>query len=195
MDRARAVKAEDKPSHTRTSIKGVAVLKKNEHKDARGSFSKVFSHDTLSLLGWPLKTEQVNFSSTSQRGTIRGMHAQIGRIPEFKLITCVRGTIWDVAVDLRKDSQTFLKWEEFELSDANGLSLLLPPGVAHGFQTLSDDVSLIYCHSSPYEPDHEIGVSPFDERLAISWPLAVTAISDRDRGHEPLSPRFEGLIT
>lgn len=121
------------------------------------------------------------------------MHAQTGKTPEYKLVTCVRGIIWDVAVDLRKNSETFLHWEVFELSREKAFSLLIPPGVAHGFQTLSDDVELVYCHSAPYVPDSGIGINPFDEVLAISWPLDVTDISARDRGHQALPPTFEGL--
>lgn len=178
---------------TETSMDGLVTLKRNVHKDERGSFFRLFSQSNLSPLGWPSKIQQVNFSSTARRGTIRGMHVQPGGTPEYKLVTCVRGFVWHAVVDLRNDSETFLSWEAFELSDTNSLSLLIPPGVAHGFQTLSDDVELVYCHSAPYEPESEIGVDPFDEMLGIPWPLAATAISDRDRGHRPLSPSFKGL--
>lgn len=179
---------------TETSIEGLVKFKRPEHKDSRGSFSRLFSQHDLAYFGWPATTEQVNFSITPRIGTVRGMHAQIGETPEYKLVACVRGKVWDVAVDLRKGSETFLGWEAFELSQANGFSLLIPAGVAHGFQTLSDDVEIVYCHSAPYEPDWEIGISPFEEMLGISWPLAVTTISDRDQRHQPLLPTFEGLI-
>lgn len=181
-------------SATKTSIEGLVKFKRPEHKDFRGLFSRLFNQKDLAAFGWPTTTEQVNFSITLRIGTVRGMHAQIGETPEHKLVTCVRGKVWDVAVDLRKGSKTFLDWEAFELSEANGFSLLIPPGVAHGFQTLSDDVEIVYCHSAPYEPDWEIGISPFEEMLGISWPLAVTTISDRDQRHQPLPPTFEGLI-
>lgn len=121
------------------------------------------------------------------------MHAQPGGVPEYKLVTCIRGVVWDVCVDLRANSTTFLSWEGIELSDANALSLMIPPGVAHGFQTLSDNVELVYCHSAPYDSGSEFGVFPFDPLVAISWPLDVTAISDRDRNHRPLLPTFQGF--
>lgn len=193
MGRTAPEKGGDQLSATKTSIKGLVVLKRAEHRDSRGSFSRLFTQQDLAAFGWPVKTEQVNYSITERIGTVRGMHAQTGKTPEYKLVTCVRGTIWDVAVDLRKDSETFLDWEAFELSDANAFSLLIPPGVAHGFQTLSDSVGLVYCHSALYEPDSEIGISPFDQVLAIPWPLDVTDISARDRRHGPLPHTFEGL--
>lgn len=176
-----------------TSIKGLVRLERPKHRDSRGSFSRLFNQEDLGPYGWPAKIEQVNFSSTMRLGTIRGMHAQVSETPEYKLVTSVRGTIWDVVVDLRKGSETFLCWEAFELSEANGFSLMIPPGVAHGFQTLTDDVGLVYCHSAPYEQPSEIGVDPFDEMLAITWPLSVTAMSARDRSHQALSTTFEGL--
>ena len=176
-----------------TPIHGLLSVSRVEHKDTRGSFSRLFDQDELFLLGWPFRTEQVNFSSTALEGTIRGMHAQHGSTPEYKLVTCVRGAVWDVCVDLRKKSPTFLRWQAVELSETNALSLLIPPGVAHGFQALSDGAELVYCHSAPYDPDSEIGVSPFDPLLAISWPLDVRLISDRDRKHPLLPPTFGGL--
>lgn len=182
-------------SSAETPIRGLLIISRFEHKDARGSFSRIFDPDELAPLGWPSNIRQVNFSSSAVKGTIRGMHAQPGGTPEYKLVTCVRGAVWDVCVDLRKKSPTFLHWEAVELSGTNALSLLIPPGVAHGFQTMSDDVELVYCHSAPHDPDSEIGVSPFDPLLAISWPLDSTTISDRDRKHQPLTPTFEGLTT
>lgn len=193
MGGASAEDSGDSLSAITTSIKGLVRFNRPRHTDSRGSFSRLFNREDLGPYGWTAKIEQVNFSSTIRRGTVRGMHAQIGETPEYKLVTSVRGTIWDVAVDLRKDSETFLGWEAFELSDANGCSLLVPPGVAHGFQSLTDDVELVYCHSAPYEPDSEIGFDPFDEKLVIMWPLEVTAISARDRSHQALPPTFEGL--
>jgi dTDP-4-dehydrorhamnose 3,5-epimerase len=178
-----------------TPIHGVVAISRFEHKDARGSFSQIFNQDEFFPLGRSLTIQQVNFSSTAMKGTIRGMHAQPGGIPEYKLVTCVRGAVWDVCVDLRKKSPTFLRWKAVELSENNALSLLIPPGVAHGFQAMSDDVELVYCHSAPYDPDSEIGVSAFDPLLAIPWPLGLSAISDRDRNHRPLPPTFEGLST
>lgn len=177
-----------------TPITGLLLLEIFEHNDRRGSFSKLLDQNYLSSIGWPSVTHQVNLSRTPSRGTVRGMHAQPGPVPEFKIVSCIRGTIWDVCVDLRKESPTFRRWQAFELSAVNPMQLFIPPGVAHGFQATSEDVELVYFHSAPYEPDLEVGVSPFDPLLAISWPLEVTGISSRDRNHQLLSPSFEGLI-
>ena len=176
-----------------TPILGLFSLQMSRHEDSRGSFLKLLDQDALSSLGWPSITHQVNLSSTPHRGTIRGMHAQPGTTPEYKLVSCIRGAVWDVCVDLRKDSATFLHWEAFELSGANPVQLFIPPGVAHGFQATSGEVELVYCHSAPYEPELEVGVSPFDPLINISWPLKVTAISTRDKNHSLLSASFEGL--
>ena len=172
---------------------GLFTLRRFEHKDFRGSFSRLFDMEELIPVGWPPIAGQVNFSITSLKGSIRGMHAQPGGIPEYKLVTCIRGAVWDVCVDLRANSTTFLSSECVELSAGNALSLLIPPGVAHGFQTMSDDVEIVYCHSAPFDPDSEFGVSPFDPLLGVSWPLEVTSISDRDRNHSLLPSTFEGL--
>lgn len=180
---------------TTTPIAGLAIFKRFENQDARGSFSRIFSQDEHHSLGWTSTTRQVNFSRTARKGSIRGMHAQLGTTPEFKVVTCVRGVVWDVCVDLRRNSQSFLRWEAFELSENNALSLAIPPGVAHGFQTLRDDVELVYCHSASYEPDSEFGVSPFDPLIDVVWPLEVTVMSDRDRKHELLPASFKGVVT
>lgn len=177
-----------------TPIPGLFSLQMSLHEDSRGSFLKLLNQDELRSLGWPSITHQVNLSSTPQRGTIRGMHAQTGPTPEYKLVSCIRGAVWDVCVDLRKESPTFLHWKAFELSEANPMQLLIPPGVAHGFQATSEDVELVYCHSTPYEPGLEVGVNPFDPLIGISWPLEGTIVSTRDKNHPPLSASFEGLI-
>jgi len=174
------------------AIPGVTELVRSVHSDPRGTFSRFFDYEALTKFGWPGTTYQVNVSVTSAKGTVRGMHAQLGMTPEYKLVTCVQGEAWDVCVDLRKDSETFLRWQAFSLSESNSRSVLIPPGVAHGFQTLSDDVVMLYCHSAPYEKEHETGVSPFDPALSISWPVSVTVVSDRDQGHGPVQPNFDG---
>jgi dTDP-4-dehydrorhamnose 3,5-epimerase len=112
----------------------------------------------------------------------------------MKLVSCIRGEVWDLAVDLRKSSSTFLKWHAVSLSAENGRALLIQEGMCHGFQTLSDNVELLYCHSAPYMSEAEDGLNPFDPRLAIAWPLPITDISERDKNHPSLTQAFEGLI-
>src|SRR5262249_28487398 len=127
------------------------------------------------------------------KGTVRGMHFQFAPKAEKKIILCLKGAVCDVAVDLRRDSPTFLGHHTETLSADNRRALLIPEGCAHGFQTLTDDVELIYFHSEYYAPDHEAGVSALDPMLAIRWPEPVSLMSERDRSHPPLTSSHEGL--
>ena len=111
----------------------------------------------------------------------------------LKLINCLRGEIWDVVVDLRTDSPTFLRWHAEILSVANNRALLIPEGFAHGFQTLTDAVELLYCHSAAYQAKAEGGLNPLDQGLGIDWPLPVSELSERDRNHPFLNAAFTGL--
>ena len=111
----------------------------------------------------------------------------------MKLVTCLRGAVWDVAVDLRTGSPTFLAWHGETLSAENHRALLIPPGFAHGFQTLTDEAELLYCHSAAYSPGAEGALNLLDPRLAIDWPRPIGEISERDRDHPRLSADFEGL--
>ena len=111
----------------------------------------------------------------------------------MKLVTCIRGEVWDVAVDLRSDSPTFMHWHAEHLSAANGRALLIPEGFAHGFQALSDDVELLYAHTRSYIAEAEGGLNPKDSNLGITWPLEITEISDRDSRHPLITPEFKGV--
>lgn len=161
--------------------------------DQRGFLARIFCRDELAGAGWSKPIAQINHTCTSRRGTVRGMHFQHPPFAEMKLVTCLRGEVWDVAVDLRRDSPTFLHWHAETLSANNGHAMLIPEGFAHGFQALDDHVELLYCHSVAYTPEAEGGFSPNDRRLAIQWPLAITEISARDTRHPPLDSTFTGL--
>jgi dTDP-4-dehydrorhamnose 3,5-epimerase len=163
-----------------TSIAGLGVIDRRRHEDPRGWFSKLFCAEELAEVGWRGPVCQVNHSHTSRIGTVRGLHFQRAPHGEMKLVTCIRGAIWDVAVDLREDSPTRWSWHAEELSAANGRALLIPEGFAHGFQVLRAESELIYLHSAPYVPNAEDGVHPGDPKLAISWPMAVSGLSSRD---------------
>lgn len=189
----KALASEQEFSGSECSIRGMFKFQRLEHIDPRGSFSKLFNKDDMTRFGWPEITHQVNFSRTELAGSIRGMHIQLGSIPEFKLVTCVRGSAWDVCVDLRKNSPTFLKWEAIELYENEAISVLIPPGCAHGFQSLSDETHLAYCHSAPFDPGAEVGINPFDTAIGIFWPRELTNISERDRGHASLPSDFKGF--
>jgi dTDP-4-dehydrorhamnose 3,5-epimerase len=124
---------------------------------------------------------------------VRGLHYQRAPYAEMKLVSCTRGAVWDVAVDLRAGSPTFLRWHAERLSADEGTALLVPEGCAHGFQALVDDVELVYCHSAAYVLEAEGGLHAQDPRLAIDWPLPVEGLSARDASHPPIGGDFRGV--
>jgi len=176
-----------------TPLAGLKLVEREVLGDARGSLARLFCAQELASAGWRVGVAQINHTHTAQRATVRGMHFQQAPHAEMKLVSCLRGEVWDVAVDLRPDSPTFLKWHAQLLSGDNHLALLIPEGFAHGFQALTSDVDLLYCHSAPYSPQAERGLHPLDGRLAINWPLPVTGLSARDSAHPLLETGwFEG---
>jgi dTDP-4-dehydrorhamnose 3,5-epimerase len=164
-----------------TTLAGVKIVKRIVRSDTRGSFSRMFCAAELQQAGWLDAVAQINFSRTSQPGTVRGLHYQRGNSAEDKLISCITGAVWDVAVDLRPNSPTYLHWHAERLDSINALAMLIPKGVAHGFQVLEANSSLLYVHSSPYSPMQEAGLRADDPRLAIAWPLGFQEWSERDR--------------
>lgn len=174
-------------------LPGLMRVQRQRVGDARGHFARLFCASTLAQAGWPGPIAQVNASHTAHAGTVRGLHFQHPPHAEAKLVSALHGRVFDVAVDLRVGSPTFLRWHGEVLDAEQGQALLLPAGFAHGFQALSDDAELIYCHSAAYVPDAEGGLSPLDPRLAIAWPLPPRGLSARDLGHPPLADTFKGL--
>jgi len=161
---------------------GVAptLVRRNEQRDHRGSFTRLFAREELEPFGWISDVVHVNHSRTTTAGTVRGLHLQSVPHAEMKLITCIRGRVWDVAVDVRETSPTRYAHVAVELSDETGTALLIPEGFAHGFQVLSDDAELIYLHTAAYAPGASHGYRPDDPALAIHWPLPMLKLSDRD---------------
>lgn len=176
-----------------TPLAGVKLVHRTRLSDERGFLSRLFCADELRAFGWTQPIAQINHTGTLRAGTVRGMHFQLPPDAECKLVSCIRGEVWDVALDLRAGSPTFLQWHAERLSIDNGSALLIPGGVAHGFQAVADDSELLYCHSRPYVPLSERGVNPLDARIAIAWPLPVHSMSERDRQHPPLDHAFVGL--
>ncbi len=162
--------------------------------DARGHLTRLFCADELRAAGWSGPIMQINHTHTAQRGTVRGLHFQHPPHAEIKLVSCLRGEVWDVALDLRAGSPTYLQWHAECLSADNGIALLIPQGFAHGFQSLSDDVEMLYCHSAAYTAAAEGGINPLDPRLALRWPLAVGEMSARDAGHACIGEDFKGVL-
>lgn len=176
-----------------TPIRGLWEIETAPHRDERGSLTRVFCAEAFERVFPGLRFVQVNHSVTRGRGTIRGLHFQRAPAAEVKLIRCLRGRVFDVAVDLRAGSPTFGCWHAVELSEDNQRELLIPPGCAHGFQTLADHCELLYQHSAPYTPGCEDGVRHDDPRLAIAWPEPEAGMSPRDRGLRTIDSAFEGV--
>ena len=177
-----------------TPIAGLKRVQRVRLADERGFLARLFCADELRDAGWDAPVAQINHTCTAQRGSIRGLHFQHPPKAEKKLVHCLRGEVWDVAVDLRRGSPTFLCWHAERLSAENGVALLIPEGFAHGFQTLDDDVEMLYVHSVAYSADEEGGVHPRDARLAIDWPMPIERLSPRDEAHSPLAADFTGLV-
>ena len=178
---------------TDTPLAGVKLVHRQPVGDARGSLSRLFCARELAGAGWTQAIAQVNHTWTQRRGTVRGLHYQRAPDAEMKLVCCLRGEVWDVVVDLRSGSPTYLRWHAQHLSADNQDAMLIPQGCAHGFQSLADDAELLYCHSAHYAPEADAGLHPLDARLAIPWPLPVTLLSQRDANHPSLDPGFEGV--
>lgn len=176
-------------------LEGLKLVERAVLGDSRGFLSRLFCAEELRAAGWEKPVAQLNQTRTAIRGTVRGLHFQGPPDMEMKLVTCIRGRVWDVAVDLREGSRTLLHWHAEELSAANHRALLIPEGFAHGFQALTDDAELIYVHSSAYSPASESGLHPQDRRLGISWPLPVQGLSARDAAHPLITHSFRGLPT
>lgn len=174
-------------------LPGLKLITRQRLGDHRGFLSRLFCAEELAAAGWSQPVAQINHTGTARQGTVRGMHFQRPPHAEMKLVSCLRGEVWDVAVDVRAGSPTFLRWHAERLSADNGRALLIPKGFAHGFQTLTDDVELLYCHSAAYCAEAEMGLNPQDARLDIAWPLPVSGLSVRDASHPPLETGFEGV--
>jgi dTDP-4-dehydrorhamnose 3,5-epimerase len=177
-----------------TPIADLKIVQRQKREDSRGFLSRLFCCEELATAGWNKSIAQVNHTMTRKQGTIRGLHFQRPPYAEIKLVTCLRGAVWDVAVDLRAGSSTFLQWHAQEISASNHRALLIPAGFAHGFQTLCDDCELLYLHSMAYAPEAEAGLNPRDPTLSIGWPVAQSALSSRDAQHPLLDPRFQGVV-
>jgi dTDP-4-dehydrorhamnose 3,5-epimerase len=174
-------------------LPGLVRIARQQARDSRGFFSRFFCAQVLQAVGITRPIAQINHTYTARSGAVRGLHFQHPPDAEDKIISCLRGTIFDVAVDLRRGSPTFLQWHAEILSSENAHSLLVPQGFAHGFQTLSDDCELLYLHTHPHTPQAEGAMNVSDPRLAIRWPAPFTDISERDTLHPHLTSDFQGI--
>lgn len=177
-----------------TPLAGMYLVERRILDDHRGLFARLYCAGEFRAgagVGKPIA--QINQTLTHRTGTVRGLHFQRPPHAEFKVVTCLRGEIFDVAVDLRPASPTFLHWHGEMLSSSNHRSLVIPEGFAHGFQTLAAECELLYLHTAAYHPESEDAINVTDPRLGIAWPLPIAELSERDRNHPMITEGFAGV--
>lgn len=176
-----------------TPLAGLTLVQRKVIEDHRGFLSRFYCADEFREVGLNKPIAQINHTLTRNKGAVRGLHFQYPPFAETKLVSCLHGEIFDVAVDLRCGSPTFLHWHGALLSAQNRQSLFIPEGFAHGFQTMTEDCELIYLHTAAYQPESEGALNATDPRLGIVWPLVTTEISERDRNHKLIEQDFQGI--
>lgn len=178
---------------TPLALQGSYEITPSPFTDSRGWFARTYCKNEFAAIGHEKEWVQLNHSFTTHKSTIRGMHYQLPPFKEIKMVRCIAGAVFDVIIDLREGSPTFLQWYGTELSAANKKMLYIPEGFAHGFQTLEDDCELIYHHSAFYTPGYEGGIRFNEPMVNIQWPLQVTEMSDRDAQFLFINPNFKGI--
>jgi len=176
-----------------TSLPGIVIVETKPFADQRGAFARLYCERELARVIGERHIRQINYSRTATVGAIRGLHFQYPPYAETKLVRCLRGRVWDVAVDLRAGSPTFMQWHAEELSPDNACMIVIPEGCAHGFQVLERDSELLYLHTEFYQPEAEDGISWNDSRLDITWPLPVAGLSSRDNSFRHIAQDFSGI--
>jgi len=176
-----------------TSISGLFLVYNDQLNDHRGSFSRIFCKKEISSVLEERDIVQINHSYTKAVGAIRGLHYQLPPYTEIKFVRCLKGKIWDVIVDLRSESPTFLEHHAQELEPSRNQMLVIPEGCAHGYQVLHADSELLYLHTEYYSSEYERGVRYNDPLLKISWPLPPVDISERDLNHSLIDIDFGGI--
>ena len=167
------------------NIKGAYLITLEPFEDERGTFARQFCKNEFKKNGIDFEICQCNLSTNKKRGTIRGMHYQKEPYPEPKIVSCIKGAIYDVIVDLREDSETYLKWIGTELSESNNKLLYIPPQVAHGFQTLEDNSTVFYQLGEFFKPEYYDGINYDDPKIGIKWKdIEPIIMNDRDKGYK-----------
>lgn len=174
-------------------LHGALTIDTSGFEDERGKFARFFCNEQLKDALGERTIKQINYSLTVKKGTIRGMHFQYPPKAEVKLVRCLRGSVFDIMVDLRKGSETFLEWYGEILSGENMKMLYIPEGFAHGFQALEQNCEMLYLHTEFYTPSSEGGVRYDDPAIEIQWPLKAPDVSDRDCKHSLLTSEFAGI--
>ncbi len=176
-----------------TPLAGLSVVQRKPLDDQRGFFCRFFCAEEFQGYGFKKPLAQINHTHTVKKGAVRGLHFQYPPHAEFKIISCLRGEVYDIAVDIRKGSPTFLQWHGEIISASNLKSLLIPEGFAHGFQTLVEDCELIYLHSVPFNDHSEGAINIADPKIGVVWPMPITDISDRDLRHPFITEKFQAV--
>lgn len=177
-----------------TPIADLVMAESKAFRDERGAFARLFCEQELSSVIGRRKIVQINHSCTEAVGAVRGLHYQHAPHAEMKLVRCLKGRVWDVAVDLRPQSPSYKRWYAQELSSQNSHMMVIPEGFAHGFQVLEAGSELLYLHTAFYKPETEGGMRHDDPALGITWPLPVTDISVRDSSHAYIDTSFRGIV-
>jgi dTDP-4-dehydrorhamnose 3,5-epimerase len=177
-----------------TPLHGLKLIQRNPIGDQRGYLERMFCEEEMRSMIPGKGIVQINHTLTNKRGTVRGLHFQYPPHAEIKIVNCLRGEVFDVAVDLRQGSPTFLHWHAEILSANNHRTLLIPEGFAHGFQTLTEDCELLYFHTAAYRRGAEGGLNAQDPRLDIRWPETVIELSSRDAAHPFVTAAFVGVV-
>ena len=176
-----------------TPLKGSYLIELDPFRDERGLFARAFCKNEFIKINHRKEFVQINHSVTVQKGSIRGLHYQVPPSCEIKLIRCVGGKVFDVIVDIRRGSLTFLNYFGIELSEQNMRMIYVPEGFAHGFQTLAPNSQLIYHHSNYYTPEDERGIRYSDPLIGIKWPLKPSVVSGKDKYYDLLDKQFGGI--
>ncbi len=176
-----------------TPLEGSYLIDLEPFADERGWFARYYCRNEFSEIGHTKEWVQMNHSVSYKKGTIRGMHFQVQPYREIKMVRCVGGSVFDVIIDIRQDSPTFLQWFGTELSAVNKRMLYIPEGFAHGFQCLDDNCELLYHHSEFYQSGAEAGIKYDDPVIGIQWPLPVSVLSEKDGNHPSLTKDFKGV--
>lgn len=177
----------------KTKLDGLFIIKPEPFKDNRGMFYRLYCENELKEIGFAGSIVQINLSTNLKKGTIRGMHFHYPNKTETKIVKCLKGSIYDVVIDIRKDSPTFLEWHNEIISDKNMKYLYIPEGFAHGFQTMEDNCEILYLHSKFYSSEYEGAIRYNDPKINITWPLEVSEISERDKNHKLIDGTYKWI--
>lgn len=176
-----------------TPLQGLELIRRKPLGDSRGYLERLYCQAELADKLTGKSIVQINHTLTEKTGTVRGLHFQYPPHAETKFVMCLKGEVFDVAIDVRAGSPTFLHWHAEILSDTNHKTFIIPEGFAHGFQTRTENCEMLYFHTAAYRPGAEGGLNALDPRLAIKWPLNITTQSERDRAHQMIEANFHGV--